>query len=90
MTTCVVILWIAVSIPTAHGFMTGSLFQAPCLVKLPELLQANEKEKMKEPEMGQVGVGSGVVDAAAASDNGNANGHASRNGSIKTRGRHKR
>ena len=59
MTASVVLLWIAVSIPTFKGFMTGSLFQAPCLVKLPELLQAKEKEKMKEPENGQVR--SGVV-----------------------------
>lgn len=54
MTACVVLLWIAVSIPTIHGFMTGSLFQAPCLVKLPELLQRPEREKTKEPENGQV------------------------------------
>lgn len=60
MTACVIILWIAVSIPTIHGFITGSLFQAPCLVKLPELLQAPEKEKAKEPENGQIRNGTTV------------------------------
>lgn len=64
MTACVVILWIAVSIPTTRGFITGSLFQAPCLVKLPELLNANEKEKAKEPENGQVKTGVRAVDGS--------------------------
>lgn len=75
MTACVIILWIAVSIPTAKGFISGSLFQAPCLVKLPELLQAGEKEKMKEPEMGggggQVGVRSVAVPESGNESNGN-------------------
>lgn len=53
MTASVVFLWAAVSIPTARGFWTGSLFQAPCLIKLPELLQAVDREKQKEPENGQ-------------------------------------
>jgi hypothetical protein len=68
MTACVVLLWIAVSIPTVHGFITGSLFQAPCLVKLPELLQGPDREKTKEPENGQVK--SGVVGVENGKGNG--------------------
>lgn len=84
MTACVIILWIAVSIPTAKGFVSGSLFQAPCLVKLPELLQAGEKEKMKEPEMGGGG-GQVGVRSIAVSENGNEGSGNTKN----TRWRHK-
>jgi len=48
MTFCVVLLWACVAIPTIKGFYTGSLFPAPCLVKLPDLLdQAEERNKAK-------------------------------------------
>lgn len=52
MTACVVSLWVLVTIPTIKGFWTGSLFQAPCLVKLPDLLTKTEGEKAKQTESG--------------------------------------
>ena len=54
MTFCVISMWAFVSVPTIKGFWTGSLFQAPCLVKLPELLAAANGEKGKQAESGVV------------------------------------
>ena len=53
MTAAVVLLWAAVSVPTVIGFYSGSLFPAPCLVKLPNLLQQAEGAKGKEAESGE-------------------------------------
>lgn len=52
MTFSVVVLWALVSVPTVRGFWTGSLFQAPCLVKLPDLLNSASGEKGKQVESG--------------------------------------
>lgn len=59
MTISVISLWAFVFVPTAKGFYTGSLFQAPCLVKLPDLLADNSSkskgEKARRVESGQNG-----------------------------------
>lgn len=52
MTFSVVSLWAAVSVPTVIGFYTGSLFPAPCLIKLPNLLNEAEGEKGRQTENG--------------------------------------
>jgi hypothetical protein len=71
MTACVFMLWVAVSIPTLRGFITGSLFQAPCLVKLPELLQDKEnRQREKKMEEGQ-GQGQARVQEATSNNRSN-------------------
>jgi hypothetical protein len=64
MTVCVISLWAFVFVPTAKGFYTGSLFQAPCLVKLPDLLADNNSrtkgEKGRQAESGDGGKEGGV------------------------------
>ena len=53
MTFCVISMWAFVSVPTVKGFWTGSLFQAPCLVKLPDLLTGAAGEKGQQVESGE-------------------------------------
>lgn len=53
MTASVVLLWACVSVPTVRGWYTGSIFQAPCLVKIPELLQKAGGEKARQTESAQ-------------------------------------
>lgn len=36
-TGCVVSLWLVCAVPTARGWWSGSLFQAPCLTSLPTI-----------------------------------------------------
>lgn len=44
-TLAVVLLWASVAVPTAIGFWRGSLFQAPCLDRLPPEQRAQDLEK---------------------------------------------
>ena len=53
MTFCVISMWAFVSVPTVKGFWTGSLFQAPCLVKLPDLLTEAAGKKGQQVESGE-------------------------------------